>query len=61
MHTNAINIEVRDAQRDSHHKYDLITFGGKQQVPFLRVPQKEQQDIWLYESDEIIQYLKKMF
>jgi len=59
MHTNAINIELRDAQRDSHYKSDLITFGGKQQVPCLRVAQKERTDIWLYESDEIIKYLKK--
>ncbi len=59
MHSNAINIELKDTQKDDHHKSDLITFGGKQQVPCLRVPQKEQQDIWLYESDEIIKYLKK--
>ena len=59
MHSNAINIELKDTQKDDHHKSDLITFGGKQQVPCLRVAQKERTDIWLYESDEIIKYLKK--
>ncbi len=60
MHENAINIELRDAQQDSHHKSDLITFGGKLQAPCLRIAQKNHKDTWLYESDEIINYLKNI-
>ena len=38
----------------------LATFGGKYQVPCLRITQENNEDNWLYESDDIILYLKNL-
>ena len=59
MHENNIHIEILDAANNETHKSDLLAYGGKQQVPCLRIPQQDSDDIWLYESDDIISYLKK--
>ena len=37
----------------------LVDQGGKFQVPCLRI-EHEQQVTWLYESDEIIKYLRQI-
>ena len=59
MHENNIHIEILDAANNETHKYDLLAYGGKQQVPCLRIPQQDSDDVWLYESDDIISFLKK--
>tara|TARA_B100000963_G_scaffold159108_1_gene138482 strand:- start:391 stop:774 length:384 start_codon:yes stop_codon:yes gene_type:complete len=59
MHENNIHIEILDAANNETHKSDLLAYGGKQQVPCLRIPKQGSDDIWLYESDDIISYLKK--
>lgn len=55
-----VNIELRDAKSNAEHKKTLIEQGGKHQVPCLRI---ENNSIvqWLYESDDIILYLRKKF
>ncbi len=60
MHENNINIEILDADNNKAHKADLMTYGGKHQVPCLRIPNPDKEDKWLYESDDIIDYLKKI-
>lgn len=60
MHQNALNIELRNTLKDRNHKTDLVTFGGKYQVPCLRITQEHNEDNWLYESDDIILYLKNL-
>ncbi|MEC9415473.1 MAG: glutathione S-transferase N-terminal domain-containing protein [Pseudomonadota bacterium] len=60
MHENNINIEILDADNNKTHKSDLVTHGGKHQVPCLRITEPEKEDKWLYESDDIIAYLKKI-
>ena len=60
MHKNTLNIELRDTRKDHNHKTDLVNLGGKYQVPCLRIPQENDKDLWLYESDEIISYFKKL-
>lgn len=48
---------------DVHDKLrkELITGGGKQQVPCLLITEKGQSDRWLYESEDIITFLKKNY
>jgi len=56
----SLNIELRDAQYDQAHRARLLKDGGRIKVPCLHVRQAEGEDAWLYESDEVIQYLRKL-
>lgn len=55
-----IEIEIRDTMKTPKHRQTLFTEGGKSQVPCLRIEQ-ENGVKWMYESAEIIAYLKKRF
>jgi len=56
------SIELRDIHESDHRKI-LLEGGGKSQVPCLRIDResedKEVETIWLYESDDIINFIKK--
>jgi len=56
----SLNIELRDAQHDIHHREQLQQGGGQVKVPCLRINQNEGDETWLYESDNVIQYLRKL-
>ncbi|MDB2543529.1 glutaredoxin [Woeseiaceae bacterium] len=60
IHQNSLNIELRNTRKDPDHKTDLVNLGGKYQVPCLRIAKENEKDFWLYESDEIISYFKKL-
>jgi len=60
IHESNINIEILDAANDDAHKSDLMNYGGKYQAPCLRISEPNGEDEWLYESDDIISYLKKL-
>lgn len=60
IHERNINIEILDAANDDTHKSDLMNYGGKYQAPCLRISEPNGEDEWLYESDDIISYLKKL-
>jgi len=53
-----LKIPLKDILFQPGNNADLIAGGGKSQVPCLRV-EKEGDDVrWIYESAEIIRYLK---
>ena len=55
-----LTIELRDAKNNSAYRNELETEGGQIKVPCLRI--EENNDIkWLYESNNIIEYLNKRF
>lgn len=56
----SLNIELRDAQHDTHHRGELQQGGGKVKVPCLRVDREDGDESWIYESDNVIQYLRKL-
>jgi glutaredoxin len=56
----SLNIELRDAQHDDHHREQLLQGGGQVKVPCLRIPKEDAEDAWLYESDEVIHYLRAL-
>jgi len=56
----SLNIELRDAQHDQEHRQELLTGGGQIKVPCLKVKDKDGQPTWLYESTEVIQYLREI-
>jgi glutaredoxin len=55
-----LTIDYRDAKNNSEFRNELKTEGGEIKVPCLRI---EESGIvkWLYESDDIIEYLNKRF
>ena len=61
MRRLGLNIELRDARNDPGHKQTLIAEGGRYQVPCLRIPEADGSVRWLYESDEIISYLRARY
>jgi len=55
-----LDMEIRNVQTGSSYRQELEQGGGKIQVPCLRV-QNNNEDIWMYESSDIIEYLKTEF
>lgn len=51
-----LNVELR-SMSESKFAMELMQGGGKTQVPCLRI-ESDGKDQWLYESDDIVNYLK---
>ena len=49
-------IPMRDTLKNPLYREELIAGGGRKQVPCLHIA-SHGQDIWLYESDDIIAWL----
>jgi glutaredoxin len=58
---HALHIELRDAKNNAAYKEELTTQGGKHKVPCLRIEESSGTVKWLYESDDIIAYVKNKF
>ena len=58
LRKNSLNIELRDAKNNTEYKEELTREGGKYKVPCLRVETDTGDIKWLYESNNIISYLK---
>ncbi len=56
-----LNIERRDARNDPGWQQELVDQGGRYQVPCLRIPEADGEVRWLYESNDIIAYLRARF
>jgi hypothetical protein len=60
---NKIGIEIKDVLESETAFHELMVGGKIDQVPCLRIrmtlQSQEQEDQWLYESEEIISYFKK--
>jgi glutaredoxin len=53
-----LDIELRHIRRQPQYRTELIKQGGKSQVPCLRIELAEGETTWLYESRDIIDYLR---
>jgi len=58
---NSLKIELKDAKNNETFKSELVNKGGKHKVPCLRIEKMNSKVEWLYESTEIIKFLKKKF
>jgi|TARA_B110000093_G_scaffold123615_1_gene132357 glutaredoxin len=58
---HALHIELRDAKNDAEFKAELVREGGRHKVPCLRIEKPDNSVQWLYESNDIIAYLKNQF
>ncbi len=56
----SLNIELRDAQHDQLNRELLLKGGGKIKVPCLQVRNEDGNVHWLYESKDVIEYLRKL-
>lgn len=54
----SLNLVTKDAKRSEAAKKELLAGGGILKVPCLRIENKQGGVEWLYESAEIISYLK---
>ncbi|RDH81901.1 MAG: glutaredoxin [endosymbiont of Escarpia spicata] len=56
-----LNIEYRDAANNQLWKQALIKEGGLYQTPCLHIEHQDGSVQWMYESADIIRYLKRRF
>lgn len=56
---NGLRIELRSINKNEAYREELISQGGKRTVPCLRI-EKDDKVQWMYESNEIINYLQKI-
>ncbi len=61
MRRLSLNIEQRDAQHDPAHRAALLQGGGKPSVPCLLIRDEQGETRWMYESGDIIAYLRERF
>jgi glutaredoxin len=61
MRRLSLNIEFRDAQHDAGNKSALVEGGGSGMVPCLRITEENGDSRWMYESSDIIAYLRERF
>jgi glutaredoxin len=61
MRRLSLNIEKLDAQHDAGHREALLQGGGKPMVPCLRIRDEQGNSRWMYESGDIIEYLRGRF
>lgn len=61
MRREGIDLELRNIKdKTTGYRDELIANGGKATVPCLRIEGTGEQVEWLYESSDIIEYLKKL-
>lgn len=56
----SLKIELLDAQHYPQHREALLQGGGKIKVPCLSISEDDGNTIWMYESNDIIQYLRQL-
>ncbi|NLO81314.1 MAG: glutaredoxin [Xanthomonadaceae bacterium] len=56
-----LDIEIRDVLRHPRFRRELIAGGGSSQVPCLRLDYPDGRTRWMYESLDIIDYLRRRF
>lgn len=57
----SLNIEMRDAQHNPTYREELLQGGGEIKVPCLKIIDEKGNNSWMYESDDIMQYLQDRF
>ena len=53
-----LTLELRDVDMEAGRRAELVAGGGKSQVPCLRIEDAAGQARWMYESADIIAYLR---
>lgn len=61
MRRLSLNVKGLDAQHEGENRNTLVNGGGKAKVPCLKITDQTGKTEWLYESGEIITYLRGRF
>ncbi len=61
MRRLALNVQKLDAQHPGTNRDELINGGGMAKVPCLKITDPAGKVQWMYESGEIINYLRRRF
>jgi glutaredoxin len=61
MRRLSLTVDKLDAQHEGKNRDDLVNGGGKAKVPCLKITDQAGQTEWMYESGEIINYLRGRF
>ena len=56
-----IPLELRDVGRHPEYRQEQVAATGRATVPCLKITDDQGQVSWMYESDEIIRYLRRRF
>ena len=56
-----LKIRKKDVHKEDGSRQELMSGGGKGTVPCLRINEDDGTTTWMYESSDIIAYLKKYF
>lgn len=56
----SLNIELRDALHNENYRKQLLEGGGQVRVPCLQIRDKNGHINWLYESNDVINYLRQL-
>ncbi len=57
----SLNIPLLDAQHNQQHREELLNGGGEVKVPCLKIVSDTGEVSWMYESNDIMQYLQDNF
>jgi len=55
-----LKIELRNISANNDYRDELTREGGKHKVPCLRIEKSDGQVQWLYESNDVVAYLKNI-
>ena len=58
LESNQYSLPMRDVARDREAYRELVEGGGRGTVPCLRIQEEDESFRWLYESIDIINFLK---
>lgn len=61
LHKLNVPVALHDVNKNPAYEQELIQKGGKRKVPCLRIIENDGSERWLYESNDIIQYLENRF
>ncbi|OUS32630.1 glutaredoxin ['Osedax' symbiont bacterium Rs2_46_30_T18] len=57
----SLDIELRDAKKNQQFRSELEEHGGRIKTPCLRIEEQDGSITWMYESQDIINYLEQRF
>tara|TARA_B100001063_G_C16770988_1_gene561566 strand:+ start:464 stop:664 length:201 start_codon:yes stop_codon:yes gene_type:complete len=58
MRNLPVQVELKNTLKDPSNRQDLIQGGGRSTVPCLRITDESNNVQWMYESRDIVQFLK---
>ncbi len=55
-----VEVSLKNIMENMDYRNELMAGGGKTQVPCLKIEKSDDEQEWMYESQDIIQFLKTL-